>query len=142
MTAAHRYLLDTNILSALARQPQGRVYSVLRDRWPQTACTSIVVAAEIHFGLQRGVSVRLRQQMLTLLAAFDILPLDAPAHLHYGEIRAHLEKTGQPIGANDLLIAAHARALGLVMVTNNVREFQRVPGLVVEDWLADSADNG
>ena len=141
MTAAARYLLDTNILLALARQPQGRVYTALRARLPQTACTSIVVAAEIHFGLQRGVSARLRQQMLSLLAAFDVLPLDAPVQLHYGEIRAHLEKTGQPIGANDLLIAAHARALGLVMVTNNLREFTRVPGLVVEDWLADSADN-
>lgn len=133
---ALRYLLDTNILSALAREPQGRVYQTLSERLPDTACTSIVVASEIRFGLQRGASDRVRQQMETLLAAVDILPLEAPADAHYGEIRAHLEKLGQPIGANDLLIAAHARALGLVMVTHNLREFQRVPGLLVEDWLA------
>ena len=133
---ALRYLLDTNILSALAREPQGRVYQALSERLPDTACTSIVVASEIRFGLQRGASDRVRQQMETLLAAVDILPLEAPADAHYGEIRAHLEKLGQPIGANDLLIAAHARALGLVMVTHNLREFQRVPGLLVEDWLA------
>lgn len=133
---ALRYLLDTNILSALAREPQGRIYQALSERLPDTACTSIVVASEIRFGLQRGASDRVRQQMETLLAAVDILPLEAPADAHYGEIRAHLEKLGQPIGANDLLIAAHARALGLVMVTHNLREFQRVPGLLVEDWLA------
>ena len=133
---ALRYLLDTNILSALAREPQGRVYQTLSERLPDTACTSIVVASEIRFGLQRGASDRVRQQMETLLAAVDILPLEAPADAHYGEIRAHLEKLGQPIGGNDLLIAAHARALGLVMVTHNLREFQRVPGLLVEDWLA------
>ena len=133
---ALRYLLDTNILSALAREPQGRIYQALSERLPDTACTSIVVASEIRFGLQRGASDRVRQQMETLLAAVDILPLEAPADAHYGEIRAHLEKLGQPIGANDLLIAAHARALGLVMVTHKLREFQRVPGLLVEDWLA------
>jgi tRNA(fMet)-specific endonuclease VapC len=132
-----RYLLDTNILSALAREPQGRVYEALRARLPDTACTSIVVASEIRFGLQRGASERVREQMITLLAAIDILPLEAPTDTHYGEIRAHLEKAGQPISANDLFIAAHARALGLVMVTHNLREFQRVPGLVVEDWLTE-----
>lgn len=131
-----RYLLDTNILSALGREPQGRVYAALLARLPDTACTSVVVASEIRFGLQRGVSARVRVQMDAILSAIDILPYDLPADLHYGEIRAHLEKIGQPIGANDLLIAAHARALGMVMVTHNVREFSRVPGLVVEDWLA------
>ena len=133
---AIRYLLDTNILSALGREPQGPVYAALQARSPDTACTSGVVASEIRFGLQRGVSARVRVQMNAILSAIDILPYDLPADVHYGEIRAHLEKIGQPIGANDMLIAAHARALGLVMVTPNVREFSRVPGLVVEDWLA------
>jgi tRNA(fMet)-specific endonuclease VapC len=134
-----RYLLDTNILSALGREPQGRVYEALQARLPDAACTSIVVASEIRFGLQRGVSARLRVQMNTILSAIDILPFDVPADAHYGEIRAHLEEVGQPMGANDLLIAAHARALGMVMVTHNIREFSRVPGLVVEDWLAGPA---
>ena len=133
--ASVRYLLDTNILSALARQPTGRVYDILRARLPDTACTSIVVAAEIQFGLQRGASARVQQQMARIMSAIEVRPLETPVELHYGDIRAHLEKIGQPIGANDLLIASQARALGLIMVTNNLREFQRVPGLVVEDWL-------
>ncbi len=136
--ATHRYLLDTNILSALARQPQGRVFEILRARLPDTACTSIVVAAEVQFGLQRGASANVRRQMDIIFAGLDVLPLETPVELHYGQIRAYLEKAGQPIGANDLLIAAQARALGLVMVTNNLREFQRVPDLLVEDWLASA----
>ncbi len=131
-----RYLLDTNVLSALGREPQGPVYAALQARLPDTACTSVVVASEIRFGLQRGVSARVRVQMNAILTAIDILPYDLPAVMHYGEIRAHLEKIGQPIGANDLLIAAQARALGMILVTHNVREFARVPGLVVEDWLS------
>ena len=131
-----RYLLDTNILSALGREPQGPVYAASQVRLPDTACTSVVVASEIRFGLQRGVSARVRVQMNAILSAIDILPYGLPADVHYGEIRAHLEKTDQPIGANDMLIAAHARALGMVLVTHSVRELSRVAGLVVEDWLA------
>lgn len=133
---SHGYLLDTNIISALVREPQGAVYKALREKLPATACTSIVVAAEIQFGLQKGVSERLRNQVEAVLSGLDILPLEAPADQHYGEIRAHLQKLGQPIGQNDLFIAAHARALGLTLVTGNLREFERVPGLRVESWLS------
>lgn len=70
-----------------------------------------------------------------LLSAIDILPLEAPAGAHYGEIRARPEAAGLSQGASDLLITAHARSLGLLMVTHNLREFQCVPGLVVENWL-------
>ena len=135
MDASHRYLLDTNIITALVREPQGAVYRQLLARQPATACTSIVVAAEIHFGLCKGVSERLRTQVLAILDSLDILPLEAPVELHYGEIRADLQRRGQPIGHNDLLIAAQARALGLILVTNNLREFERVPGLQLENWL-------
>ncbi len=69
------------------------------------------------------------------MSAIDVLPLEEPVDRHYGEIRSELEGSGQPIGFNDLLIAAHARALGLTLVTNNVGEFRRVSGLSVEDWL-------
>jgi len=72
---------------------------------------------------------------MLVLAALDILPLKPPVDEHYGEIRAYLNRTGQPIGWNDLFIAAHARALELTLVTANVREFSRVPGLHVENWL-------
>lgn len=133
---SHRYLLDTNIISALVREPLGIVYRRLKASLPATACTSIVVAAEIHYGLCKGVSERLRTQAETILASLDVLPLAAPVERHYGEIRAHLQQLGQPIGHNDLFIAAHARALDLTLITNNGREFERVPGLRVENWLA------
>ena len=132
-------MLDTNVLSALARDPQGRVFQTLLGKPADSACTSVIVAAEVQFGLQRGASARVRLQMQTLLSGLDILPLQSPADVHYGDIRSHLEKLGQPIGANDLLIAAHARSLGLVLVTYNLREFARVPGLLVEDWLSATA---
>jgi tRNA(fMet)-specific endonuclease VapC len=133
---SHRYLLDTNILSALIRDPRGRIVEQLNARLPATACTSIVVAAELQFGLCKGVSDRLRIQVEAVLSAIDILPLEEPVARHYGEIRAFLQREGTPIGYNDLFIAAHARALGLTLVTENVREFARVPELAIENWLA------
>ena len=136
MIDTHRYLLDTNIISALVKTPNGAVFAHLRARLPATACTSIVIAAEIHYGLSKGVTSKLRKQVELVLAAFDVLPLETPADQHYGDIRAYLQQRGQPIGQNDLLIAAHARALGLTLVTNNVREFEKVPGLKVENWLS------
>jgi tRNA(fMet)-specific endonuclease VapC len=129
------YLLDTNIISALARDPRGPVFVQLRQKLPATICTSIVVAAEIEFGLAKGVSERMRAQVLAIMATLDVLPLAAPVHQHYGEIRALLTRQGQPIGPNDLFIAAHARALGMTLVSNNLREFERVPDLKLENWL-------
>ena len=73
-------------------------------------------------------------QVEAILAAIDVLPLEEAATWHYSQIRNRLERTGRPIGLNDLLIAAHAKALGVTLVTNNTREFHRVPGLTVEDW--------
>jgi len=133
--AIHAYLLDTNIISALAREPQGAVYRVLKERLPATACTSIVVASEIEYGLCKSGSRRLRTQVETILSALDVLPLEAPVDRHYGEIRAYLQRIGQPIGYNDLFIAAHARSLGLILVSRNTGEFERVPDLKTENWL-------
>lgn len=132
---SHRYLLDTNIISNLIRFPNGAVLSHLESILPETACTSIVVSAEIHFGLAKKASDQLRAQAEKILMVLDILPLKAPVDEHYGEIRAYLNKSGQPIGWNDLLIASHARALDLILVTDNIKEFSRVPGLQVENWL-------
>ena len=131
----HSYLLDTNIISALIREPQGPVLKKLEAKLPATACTSIIVAAEIHFGLCKNTSKKLKIQAEKILAGLDILPLDPPTEKIYGEIRAHLHKIGQPIGYNDLFIAAHARALDLILVTANLKEFKRVPKLKVENWL-------
>lgn len=130
-----RYLLDTNIISDLIRHPNGRIAEHLQRVLPATSCTSIVVASEIYFGLEKRDSEPLRRQAELILGALEILPLESPADRHYGEIRAHLTRRGELIGQNDLFIAAHARSLGLILVTANENEFSRVPGLTVENWL-------
>ncbi len=137
--AAARYLLDTNIVSDLARRPHGRAHQSYSLRRPATLRTSIIVACEIEFGLQRSGSRRLRNQVELILATLDILPIDDPVKQHCGDIRVQLARQGRPISGNDLLIAAHARSLGLTLVTHKLREFARVPGLAVEDWLAAPA---
>jgi tRNA(fMet)-specific endonuclease VapC len=130
-----RYLLDTSIVSALVRDPQGPVTQRLRDVGEKNVCTSIIVAAELRYGATKKGSARLSSQLETILSALEVLPLEAPADAAYGEVRTRLEQAGQPIGGNGLLIAAQALALGCVVVTDNQREFERVPGLRVENWL-------
>jgi len=130
-----RYLLDTNVLSDLIRMPQGTIASRIASAGEDTICTSIVVAAELRFGAAQSGSEKLADRVDLVLSALDILPLESPADRHYGEIRQHLTRQGAPIGSNDLLIAAHARALNLTVVTANTREFLRVPDLRVDNWL-------
>jgi tRNA(fMet)-specific endonuclease VapC len=132
-----KYLLDTNVVSDLVRAPRGRVAERVRVVGEDRVCTSIVVAAELRYGAANKGSTRLTEQLEAVLGALDILPLDEPADATYGSIRVHLERTGQPIGANDLLIAAQAVALGHTLVTDNEREFMRVQGLVCENWLRE-----
>ncbi len=136
---APRYLLDTNILSDLVRQPRGRVAEAIARVGEAAVCTSIIVAGELRFGAARKNSTKLTAQLETVLEALDVLPLEMPADFHYAALRLALEQSGQPIGPNDMLIAAHALAVGAVMVTANVAEFSRVPGLAVENWLQASA---
>ena len=133
-SAAHRYLLDTNIVSDLVRDPHGAVSRRIARAGEEAVCTSIVVACELRYGAVKKGSPRLSAQLESILQALAVLPLEADADRHYGEIRAHLERAGRPIGANDLLIAAHARAAGLQLVTRNTDEFSRVPGLKVASW--------
>ena len=130
-----RYMLDTNIISAVIRQPDCGIARQLAAMPREAFCTSIVVAAELRFGVCRKHSDRLATQVETVLEGIDILPLEEPVDQHYGSVRAELARLGQPIGQNDLFIAAHARALGLVLVTDNTGEFERVPGLVIENWI-------
>jgi tRNA(fMet)-specific endonuclease VapC len=129
------FLLDTNILSDLVRHPQGIVKRWIERVGEDAVCTSIIAAAELRFGAAKRGSVALAAQVEKVLGAMRVQPLDPPADREYGRLRLHLEQTGQPIGPNDLLIAAHALALGATIVTDNQREFQRVPGLPVENWL-------
>lgn len=130
-----RYLLDTNILSNIVREPAGPVVRRLADVGEAAVCTSIIVAAELRFGARKRGSERLSLQLNRILDMLDILPFDEPADAAYADLRARLEAAGTPIGANDMLIAAHALALGYTIVTDNEREFARVGGLKVENWL-------
>ena len=129
------YLLDTNIVSDLVRHPQSRAASRIAGIGDAIVATSIIVAAELHFGALSKRSPRLTAQLEVVLGGLAVLPFDAPADRIYGELRAHLESKGKLIGANDLLIAAHALALGYTLVTDNVREFSRIRNLKVENWL-------
>lgn len=132
------WMLDTNALSDLIRNPGGPMVRRLAAEAPDAVCTSIVVACELRFGARRRASAALTQRVEQLLASMVVLPLDEPADEHYADIRAALERAGTPIGSNDLLIAAHARSRGLTLVTHNLREFERVPGLKTADWLSAS----
>ena len=131
-----RYLLDTNILSDIIRNPQGRAAQRASEMSGVVLCTSIIVAAELRYGCARNGSPRLRRAVEAVLGEIAVLPFDVPADAAYGEIRAALEATGRTIGGNDLFIAAHASAVGATLVTANVGGFERVRGLRVENWLA------
>ena len=130
-----RYLLDTNILSNLIHNPKGRVAERLAKTDQGAACTSIIVAAELRFGAVKRGSPRLSTRVKELLDTLDVVGFEVPADVVYAELRAGLERRGGPIGGNDLLIAAHALALDLTLVTANEREFSRVPDLRIENWL-------
>ena len=135
MTKSFRYLLDTNILSDLVRQPQGAIARRIAEVGEETICTSIVVAAELRFGAEKSDSNKLEDQVDLILSAIEILPLESPADREYGKLRHYLARNGMLIGPNDMLIAAQALCAGLIVVTANTGEFSRVPGLIVENWL-------
>jgi tRNA(fMet)-specific endonuclease VapC len=129
------YMLDTNIVSDLVRNPRGRVHSRLAKVPNEQVVTSIVVVAELRYGAARKNSRRLNAQLETILDGLEIISLKPPADRIYGDLRAGLEAIGKPIGANDLLIAAHALSLGYTLVTDNEREFSRISALSIENWL-------
>jgi tRNA(fMet)-specific endonuclease VapC len=130
-----RYLLDTNIVSDLVRNPQGRVAQRIRKVGEARVCTSIIVAAELRYGAAKKGSPRLSDQLEAVLGALEVLPFEAPADSAYGVLRAQLEQAGRPIGGNDLLIASQTLALGYTIVTGNEKEFARVKNLARENWL-------
>lgn len=130
-------MLDTNIVSSIIRQPHSELAGRIANMRRQAFGISLVVAAELRYGALRKGSPRLTRQVEAVLEGIDVLPLEEPADRHYGEIRNELARQGKPIGHNDLLIAAHARALKLILVSDNLSEFSRVPGLTVENWLRE-----
>jgi tRNA(fMet)-specific endonuclease VapC len=130
-----RYLLDASIVSNLVRHPQGRAAAKIAELGEDTVATSIIVAAKLRYGAAVSGSNRLLSQLETILGALEVISFEAPADAAYGDARIALEATGAPIGANDLLIAAQALALDMVVVTSNEREFERLAGLSVENWF-------
>lgn len=132
---SYLYLLDTNIISELMKHPRGIVFHKIQKAGEEKICTSIIVASELRFGAKKKNLASLTGRLEIVLDAIDILPFTSPSDRYYAKIRNTLEKQGEPIGANDLLIAAHALSLDLTVVTANVREFSRISDLKVENWL-------
>ncbi len=129
------YLLDTNIVSEVLRRPHGKAALKIIQVGVERVCTSIIVAAEMRFGIARTDATSLAVKLEEMFGYVEVLPFKTPADRVYGELRADLERRGKLIGPNDMLIAAHALALDCVLVTDNVREFSRVKPLRVENWL-------
>ena len=130
-----RYLLDTNIVIYVLKRRPIEVLSLFNENASRMAISAITLS-ELFHGAEK--STRVSNNLVAIedfCSRLEVLPYGAKAAQHYGAIRAGLEKAGQPIGVNDLHIAAHARSEGLVVVTNNVGEFARVPALQVENWV-------
>lgn len=129
------YMLDTNIcIYAMKKKPE-KVLRRLKEELDGGVCISSITLAELEYGMKHSSNpARNEQALIRFLAPLSILPFGASAASAYGEIRAHLQSQGTPIGPLDMLIAGHAGAENLVLVTNNVREFARVPNLKIENW--------
>jgi len=130
-----RYLLDTNIVIYVLKQRPIEVLTTFNAHAARMAISSITVAELLHGAEKSSRSSESLSVIEDFCSRLDVLPYGLKAARHYGAIRAALEKRGQPIGVNDLHIAGHARSEGLVLVTNNMSEFARVPGLEVENWV-------
>ncbi len=131
-----KFLLDTCVCVSLLRRTVSRdlrekIQSIELD----DACISAITEGELRFGADKSIDAdREHQKVDVLLSTIKVEPFDSMAAREYGDVRCRLEKAGTKIGSNDLLIAGHARALNLLVITNNVKEFTRVPDLKVEDW--------
>ena len=131
-----RYMLDTNICIYIIKHKPESVYTKLKKIQPEDVCISSITYSELSYGVEKSEQTDRNRLALTLmLSNIDIEAFDAVAAEEYGDIRARLEKAGTPIGSLDMLIAAHAKALGCTLVTNNGKEFSRVEGLRVENWV-------
>lgn len=129
-----RYMLDTNIcIYAIKNKPE-QVFIRLREHNPQELCISSVTYAELVHGVEKSKAIE-KNRVALLLANIDIVSFDSLAAQSYGKIRADLEKAGTPIGPLDMMIAGHAKSLNYIVVTNNTKEFERVKGLKLENWV-------
>jgi tRNA(fMet)-specific endonuclease VapC len=130
-----RYLLDTNIISDVMRSPKGKCAARIAEVGEGNIVTSIIVACELRFGAAKQRSLELSRRLQAVLSAIDVANFEPPADIAYAQQRVRLEAAGTPIGGNHLLIAAHALALDATLVSGNAREFTRIKGLRVENWL-------
>lgn len=130
------YMIDTNIVSGIVRFPRGVAARRVAGIGREGLLLSIFVVAELQTWIVKGASAAVTDQFHRLVAYLGVAPFEQPGEIIYADIRADLERSGKTIGANDLWIAAHALALDCTLVTANEREFRRVPGLKVENWLA------
>ena len=129
------YMLDTDTASYIMKRSHPNILRKLKKIPPDDICISAVVLSELRYGVAVSPnSARNEEALKSFLKYVQVLPYSAKAAEDYGQIRAELKRQGTPIGGNDLLIAAHARCLGLTLVTNNTREFSRAPGLRIENW--------
>lgn len=133
-----KYMLDTNIcIYTIKHKPPEVIKNFLRHN-PDEMCISSITYAELMHGVEKSQAVERNRMAITLfLSAITILPFNQYAAEEYGKVRAELERKGTPIGPMDMLIAGHARAEELVLVTNNTREFFRVENLEAEDWTKE-----
>jgi tRNA(fMet)-specific endonuclease VapC len=131
-----KYLLDTNIVIYVIKHRPPEVREVFNRHHGRMAISAVTLAELLH-GAEKSADVPRNLRVVEdFCSRLDVLPYGVKAAQHYGSIRATLERRGQPIGVNDLHIAAHARSEGLTLVSNNLREFERVEGLLTENWLA------
>ena len=130
-----KYMLDTNICIYIIRKKPEQVIRRLQELSLSDVCVSSITLSELEYGVEKSERRdRNKIALANFIAPIDVINYDDHAAARYGKIQYHLEKNGMPIGALDILIAAHALAQGLVLVTNNEREFKRVPGLKLENW--------
>ncbi|MBI2336274.1 MAG: type II toxin-antitoxin system VapC family toxin [Deltaproteobacteria bacterium] len=131
-----KYMLDTNICIYLIKKKPPVVIGRLKKKKLSEVCISSITFSELEYGVEK--SERIDQNKIALaefILPIDVMPYDELAATQYGRVRTYLEKKGQTLGALDMLIAAHALSVGVTLVTNNVREFARVPGLKIENWV-------
>ena len=130
-----RYMLDTNICIYIIKNKPKKVIIELKRHKPSEICVSAITYAELTYGVEKSMAVEKNRLALALLFSnIEVLNFDIKAAIHYGKIRTYLGKQGTPIGSLDMMIAAHAMSLGYTVVTNNIKEFQRVPDLKLENW--------
>jgi tRNA(fMet)-specific endonuclease VapC len=130
-----QYMLDTNICIYVIKNRPAELREQF-DRLAEQICISTITLAELYFGVEKSnPHIQNFQAVEQFVARLEALPFSAEAAAHYGQLRAELERAGEPAGPHDMLIGAHARSAGLIIVTNNLREFERIPGLRVENWV-------